>query len=221
MRVIAGVHGGRRLRAPKGSAVRPTADRVREALFSSLADIVVDADVLDLYAGSGALGIEALSRGAATATFVERSPAVAAVLRANLSELGLAAAVATCSVAAYGRGLCDATPLPPPAAFDLVLADPPYDHDLSELTACLDALRDAGRIQREAVVVVERDRRSTDELPPWLEVRRRRAYGDTVLLQLSRSVSGTSRPDGGSHHRPPARGRTETGGVRPATGDRS
>lgn len=88
MRVIAGRHGGRRLQAPAGDATRPTSDRVREALFSILGDRVPGARVLDLYAGSGALGIEALSRGAASATFVDDAPTAVRVLRDNLEALG-------------------------------------------------------------------------------------------------------------------------------------
>lgn len=202
MRVIAGAHGGRRLRAPGGREVRPTADRVREALFSSLGQTVAGAHVLDLYAGSGALGIEALSRGAASATFVERSPRVAAVLRDNLSALGLAAAVAICPVATYARGGCAAdagSPAGAPTAgdpVDLVLADPPYDHGLEELVTALDALRERRRLTADATVVVERDRRSADALPGWLEVHRRRTYGDSVLLYLSVRANGVASATG-------------------------
>src|ERR671914_22179 len=89
MRVIAGRYGGRRLQAPPGDATRPTSDRVREALFSVLGPRVDGARVLDLFAGSGALGIEALSRGAAAATFVETAPAALKALRANLAPLAL------------------------------------------------------------------------------------------------------------------------------------
>lgn len=229
MRVIAGALGGRRLRAPKGRDVRPTADRVREALFSSLAGTVVGAHVLDLYAGSGALGIEALSRGAGSATFVERSPAVAAVLRGNLAALGLSAPVATCPVAAYARGACPTAPTPDtlPAPFDLVLADPPYDHDLAELLACLDALRRAGRLVGGATVVVERGRRGADVLPPWLDLRRRRAYGDSVLLYLSVRPTGAGpddRHDDRHDDRDDDRGgddeRSDAGTAPSTTGDR-
>src|SRR5205085_1825654 len=92
MRVVAGRLGGRRLAAPKGAATRPTADRVREAIFSVLGD-VTDLTVLDLFAGSGALGIEAVSRGAAQATFVERARPALAALRTNLDALGIDAEV--------------------------------------------------------------------------------------------------------------------------------
>src|SRR3954468_12335233 len=88
MRVIAGAHKGRRLVAPRGTGTRPTSDRVREALFSILGARVVDARVLDLFAGSGALGIEALSRGAAEATFVDSAPAAIRAVRATRAAAG-------------------------------------------------------------------------------------------------------------------------------------
>ena len=122
MRVVAGRHKGRRLRTPAGAGTRPTADRVREALFSILGP-VDGLRVLDLYAGSGALGIEALSRGAASATFVESARLAVAAIRANLAAIGAEdAEVAASDVvgwlrAASARGL----------AFDLVFCDPPYD----------------------------------------------------------------------------------------------
>src|SRR5919199_2095346 len=93
MRVVAGTWGGRRLQAPRGDATRPTSDRVREALFSILGDRVTGARVLDLFAGSGALGIEALSRGAVEATFVDSAPAAIRAVRANLDALGIEADV--------------------------------------------------------------------------------------------------------------------------------
>ena len=118
MRVVAGELGGRRLHAPAGGATRPTADKVREALFSIVGDIE-GARVLDLFAGSGALGIEALSRGAADATFVERAGPAVAAIRRNLLELGLEGDVRRGDVA---RFLKRAAGEPP---FDLVFCDPP------------------------------------------------------------------------------------------------
>lgn len=120
LRVIAGVHRGRALMAPIGNATRPTADRVREALFSMLASRVGDfagLAVADLFAGSGALGIEALSRGAASCLFVEHDRAALDALRANLATLALRAEVRAASVLALG---------PAPAPLDVVLMDPPY-----------------------------------------------------------------------------------------------
>lgn len=120
LRVIAGSHRGRALATPGGDATRPTADRVREALFSMLASRVGAFDglaVADLFAGSGALGIEALSRGAASCLFVEQDGAALDALRANLAALKLAGKVRPASVLALG---------PVPAPFDIVLMDPPY-----------------------------------------------------------------------------------------------
>ncbi len=118
LRVVAGRFGGRRLERPRGAPTRPTADRVREALFSMLGD--VDGDrVLDLFAGSGALGIEALSRGAASAVFVERDARAAAAIKRNLESLGVEARVARQDVLGFlGREQ---------GPFDLVFCDPPYD----------------------------------------------------------------------------------------------
>ena len=122
MRIVAGVHRGRRLRAPAGTDTRPTADRVREALFSILGP-VTGMDVLDLYAGSGALGIEALSRGAASATFVESARPALDAIRANLAAVGAEEAeVVEADVLAWLGGAAARG-----RAFGLVFCDPPYD----------------------------------------------------------------------------------------------
>jgi 16S rRNA (guanine966-N2)-methyltransferase len=122
MRIVAGRHKGRRLRAPEGAGTRPTADRVREALFSILGP-VEGLHVLDLYAGSGALGIEALSRGAASATFVESARPAAAAIRANLAAIAADDAdVAVSDAVAWLRAAARRG-----VAFDLVFCDPPYD----------------------------------------------------------------------------------------------
>jgi 16S rRNA (guanine966-N2)-methyltransferase len=122
MRIVAGEHKGRRLRTPAGAATRPTSDRVREALFSILGP-VEGLRVLDLYAGSGALGIEALSRGAASATFVESARPAVAAIRANLDAIGDGdAEVAHSDVVGWLRAA-----VPRRRVFDLVFCDPPYD----------------------------------------------------------------------------------------------
>lgn len=182
MRVIAGCARGRRLDAPPGRGVRPTADRVREALFSSLSAAVPGARVLDLYAGSGALAIEALSRGAAWATLVERDRPAAGVAAANLVRAGVAdrGAVLRMDAEVYLRA-------PRGGPFGIVFLDPPYDHPLPELYATVVALQRAGALTAEAWVVIERDRRDPDlraEPPATLRVDRHRAYGDTVLVYL-------------------------------------
>jgi 16S rRNA (guanine966-N2)-methyltransferase len=172
MRVIAGRYGGRRLQAPPGAATRPTSDRVREALFSVLGDRVDDARVLDLFAGSGALGIEALSRGAAAATFVDSAPAAIRALRANLEALGAEAEVRRADARRFLGGASGAA-----RQYDLVFLDPPYrlaGRLGSELTAALPAVLAPG-----AAVVAESDRRAPLELGlPILDERR---YGDTLI----------------------------------------
>lgn len=168
MRVVAGRFKGRRLAAPRGTRTRPTADRVREALFSMLGD-VGGARVLDLYAGSGALGIEALSRGAVSAVFVERDPRAVAAIERNVEPLGVEATVARADALrwldrAEGR-------------FDLVFCDPPYDV-ASRLAGPL-AERLAAVIADDARIVTESDKRNPLELPfPLLT---ERSYGHTRI----------------------------------------
>jgi 16S rRNA (guanine966-N2)-methyltransferase len=174
VRVIAGRLGGRRLKAPRGRVTRPTSDRVKEALFAMLGPLE-GASVLDLFAGTGALGIEALSRGAERAVFVERDARVAKVLKDNLDalELGCPQAELRCMDAlaalrsARGRE----------ETYDLLFIDPPYAQarwPSSEISAMLPELLRPG-----ARVVVESDRRAPLELD--LEVERTRRYGDTSI----------------------------------------
>jgi 16S rRNA (guanine(966)-N(2))-methyltransferase RsmD len=172
MRVIAGRWGGRRLQAPPGQATRPTSDRVREALFSVLGERVAGARVLDLFAGSGALGIEALSRGATGATFVDSAPAAVRALRANLAVLGADADVRRQDVARFLAGA-------PTAArqYDLVFLDPPY-RLAGRLGGTLSPILPAA-LAPGAVVVAESDRRSPLELDLPLHDERR--YGDTLI----------------------------------------
>jgi len=174
MRVIAGSLGGRRLKAPRGRGTRPTSEKVREALFAMLAD-VRGADVLDLFAGTGALGIEALSRGAARAVFVEREPATATVLRENLAALGLAGGDAEIRredvLAALRRAREHRE------TYDLVFIDPPYGQAGdwgARLSAVLPSVLASG-----ARIVVESDRRSPLVLAA--DVVRERRYGDTSV----------------------------------------
>jgi 16S rRNA (guanine966-N2)-methyltransferase len=176
-RVISGTAGGRRLAVPP-SGVRPTGDKARGALFNSLAGLVdlEGAAVLDLYAGSGALGLEALSRGAATAVFVESGPRVLPVLRKNLETIGLPG----------GRVLPGSVPTvlagAAPAAFDVVLADPPYTTPDDEVLGVLRSLVGGGWLAPGAVVVVERSSRDAPfEWPTPLDGLRDRRYGEAVL----------------------------------------
>lgn len=171
MRIVAGTYGGRRLAAPRGGRTRPTADRVREALFSMLGPLE-DARVLDLFAGSGALGLEALSRGAGEATFVDSSPAAIRAVRANLESLGAGAEVRRADARAFLRNARSAG-----RQYDLVFLDPPYQRAGAVAEALAGDL--AAVLAPRARVVAESDRRSPLELPLPLLTERR--YGDTVI----------------------------------------
>jgi 16S rRNA (guanine966-N2)-methyltransferase len=143
MRIIAGEHRGRRIAAPPGERTRPMLDRVREALFSTLGDLVADARVLDLFAGSGSLGLEALSRGATHARLVERDPRALAVLKANVELLGVGDRARVVRADALEPGAwheADAERTP----YDLVFLDPPY------------ALLDDPHLRPEVLAAVER-----------------------------------------------------------------
>ena len=175
MRVVAGSFGGRRLSAPRGRGTRPTADRVREALFSMLGD-VSGARVLDLYAGSGALGIEALSRGALSALFVESDPRAVTVIRRNLAQLGAEGEVRRQDVVRFLRADRSERPASP-TAFDLVFCDPPYDLAPSPAPALAEHL--PAITSEHARIVTESDKRRPLELP--LPLLRERTYGDTRI----------------------------------------
>jgi len=172
MRVVGGRFGGRSLVAPRGPATRPTPERVREALFSILAP-VDGLRVLDLFAGSGALAIEALSRGAASATLVDSSSAATRAIRRNLQTLGVEAEVRGQRASAFLLGAREAA-----RQYDLVFVDPPYRHAAAlgrELSTTLVPLLAPG-----ARVVAESDRRAPLELGPLTLLDERR-YGDTLI----------------------------------------
>ena len=177
MRVIAGTYRGRRLAAPSGSRTRPTSDRVREALFSILGACVDGARVLVLFAGSGALGIEALSRGAASATFVDQDEQAVRVVRQNLEALGLAErgrAVRADAVRWLG------TNAETVKRASLVLLDPPYnDAVLEHALVLLDSL-----VAEGATVVAERSHRQGLPDLRRLQAGRERRYGDTAVSVL-------------------------------------
>ncbi len=175
LRVIAGELRGRRFRAPSGRRTRPTTDRVRESLFSLLGPGPPGSRVLDLFAGSGALGIEALSRGALRAVFVERDRSALAVLRRNLADLGLVERGRVVPGDVFGAASW------PEAPFDLILADPPYG--AIELPVLAERARAA--LAPGGAFVLER---SADEPPPavsGLALRKDRRYGDTAIALYS------------------------------------
>ena len=177
MRIVAGQAKGRRLAAP-ADGTRPTSDRAREALFNSLAALLeIDgARVLDLFAGTGAVGLEALSRGAAEAVLVESNRVAADILRRNADTVGLPGArIVRRPVAAYLSGI-------PEAPFDLVFADPPYEFADDDLAGLLATLVATGRLVEHAVVVVERSARGTAPVwPDGVTPLRHRRYGAGAL----------------------------------------
>ena len=175
MRIVAGVLGGRRLHAPKGAAIRPTADRVREAIFSILGPAVAGAEVLDLFAGTGAMGLEALSRGASRAVFVDQSVHAVRLIRSNVEVCQVADRVrvihgsvnqAIRRLAGHGE------------TFDLIFIDPPYGRDSIQKT-----LLSLDEVTRSGTVVVA-EHGSRDPLPvqiqEWSQTEARR-YGDTSI----------------------------------------
>ena len=178
-RIIGGAARGRRLAVP-AAGTRPTSDRVRESLFSALDSHLggwAGLAVLDLYAGSGALGLEALSRGAEHTLLVESDRKAMAILTKNVAAVGIPGAVA--QQADVGRFVAR----PATRAYDLVLADPPYDLLDTMIEQVLAGLGDQGWLAADAVVVVERNRRSSFSWPPGYAPGRDRSYGDTVLRQ--------------------------------------
>lgn len=171
MRIVAGKWGGRRLKAPRGRSVRPTSDRVREAWMSAVAPELPGARVVDLFAGSGALGLEALSRGAAEVVFVERSREALKTLRANVSALGAEEDVTVVCDDVFR--FLDRTPRP----FDLALADPPYGTDDARMLVERFLSRPVAR-----TLWVEHPWRDSIALPAHARTRR---YGDTALTTLT------------------------------------
>jgi len=185
-RIIAGTHKGRRLQTPPGDRTRPTTDRVREALFSVIASWAGTAGsrseeslsglaFLDLYAGSGAVGLEAASRGAAPVLMVESDRRTARIISDNARKLDLGVQIRT------GR-VEDVIAQPPPGPYDVIFADPPYELNSATLSRVLTTLLESGWINEDALVIVERSSRTEDlswpEQPAdaWTK-----AYGETTL----------------------------------------
>jgi 16S rRNA (guanine(966)-N(2))-methyltransferase RsmD len=187
MRIVAGTFRSRTLQAPAGLATRPTSDRLRETLFNVLAPRIEGAEFVDLYAGSGAVGFEALSRGAAHVAFVERAPAPLKVLHANLDRLGVSTGV---SIHATGVVSFLRKPRTGTAAFDVVFLDPPYDVG-EEYAATLGLLGGAaaGLLAAGAVVIAEHRRKQRLELHYGaLERTRLLEQGDAALSFYAAAV---------------------------------
>jgi len=181
MRVVGGRLRSRPIAGPKGQGLRPTADRLREALFNILAhaygDPVAGARVLDLFAGTGALGIEAVSRGAAFALFVDNGTEARALLRNNVEALGLGGVTKV-----FRRDATNLGPAHPVEPFSLAFLDPPYGKGLAE--KALGSLRDGGWLTKEALVVVEEAKAASLAAPEGFAELERRAYDDTEFVFL-------------------------------------
>jgi 16S rRNA (guanine966-N2)-methyltransferase len=182
MRIVAGEARGRRL-APVPSGTRPVSDRAREGLFSSLGALVPGARVLDLFAGTGALGIEALSRGAALATFVERSPEAIDAIRDNLQRTGMSkrATVLRRDAMRFLEGASSGDH-EPDERYDLVLADPPYDAPPETVDALVRGMSGLLSGPRAAAVLTRPHKGYTAVVPVNLQVARRLRYGDSLIL---------------------------------------
>ena len=195
MRVIAGEFKGRRLEAPTWPGLRPTSDRLRETLFNVLAPRVAGARVVDGFAGTGALGIEALSRGAAHATFIEQDPRALKLIRANLERCGVAEgryAIIRADFHAWRATLAGA---------DLVLLDPPYDRlsaDTAETLAAARRLLRAGGL----IALEHARRRAAPDRAPGLQRLRMLVSGDSVLSFYGAAPAGEAPPDAAPEDRP-------------------
>lgn len=181
-RIIAGRARGRRLDVPR-SGTRPTSDRVREAMFASIESKLQsdgrswpDVSVCDLWAGSGAVALEAWSRGAVRVLAVDKATAAVTAMKANIATLGAqAVSVLGTTVASAAKGA------PPQGAFDIVFADPPYDVSEDAIRRDLGSLLASGWFAADAIVLVERSVRSSSPFPEFVEEAEMRQYGDTAL----------------------------------------
>jgi 16S rRNA (guanine966-N2)-methyltransferase len=192
-RIIGGSAGGRRLRTPGGEATRPTSDRVREALFSALEAQLGSLSglrFLDLYAGSGAIGLEAMSRGAGVVTAVESDRRTARLVQDNATTLGFR------HVEVVAQPVARVLSQHPRAPYDVVFADPPYPLANEEVEAALALLVEHEWLATGSVLVVERSARSVE--PAWpagLVCEREKAYGETVLWYVRADPAGGGRDD--------------------------
>src|ERR1700754_4888511 len=183
MRVVGGRLRGRNIASPSTNEIRPTADRLRESVFNILMHAyenpIEDARVLDLFAGTGALGIEAISRGAKFVLFVDNGAEARALLRNNVESLGLGGVTKV-----YRRDAPDLRPAHPVEPFSLVFLDPPYSRGLAE--KALASLRDGGWLTPGALLVVEEAKAAQFATPDGFEELERRAYDDTEFVFLKR-----------------------------------
>jgi 16S rRNA (guanine966-N2)-methyltransferase len=183
MRIVGGSLRGRVLKAPQSQTIRPTSDRLRESIFDILAhaydDAVADANVVDLFAGTGALGLEALSRGASRALFVDDGTEARALLRANIEALGLGGVTRV-----FRRDATKLGQAPPGEVFSLAFLDPPYGKGLT--SRALASLVTGGWLAQDALVLIEEAAESSIVLPKGLAEREVRRYGDTQIIIVRR-----------------------------------
>jgi 16S rRNA (guanine966-N2)-methyltransferase len=182
MRIISGRQKGRRISAGKGSGIRPTSDRVRESIFNVLRGEVEGKRVLDLFAGAGGLGLEALSRGAEWVTFVDSSSRSTNLLKSNLERLSLR----SCSTVIKLDGLKALKRLE--ESFDLIFADPPYGKGL--IQRIVDSLAGSQTLREGGILVLEHDRREIFDCPEELSILKQRKFGDTVVCFLMKRKPG-------------------------------
>lgn len=178
MRIIAGLAKGRRIAAPP-SGTRPMTGRARESLFAILGERIEGADVLDLYAGSGSLGLEALSRGAASVVFVERSRKASRIIAENIEAVGLGGTVVTAPAATVVERM--------DTRFDVIFIDPPYrdaDHEVAALVGALERV-----LAERGLVIVHRQSSSSIEAPEFLTCTDERRYGDAVVTMMERPAT--------------------------------
>ena len=179
MRIVGGKFRGRILKGPSSNAIRPTSDRLRESIFNILvhayADPITDARVLDLFAGTGALGLEALSRGAKYALFVEEAAEARALIRENVEALALTGATKI-----FRRDAAKLGDMGPMESFDLVFCDPPYAQGLGEKS--LVSARDGKWLASSALIVVEEAVKAGFKTPEGFDELERRAYDDTEIV---------------------------------------
>lgn len=184
MRVIAGTAGGRRLSAPKGMSTRPTIDRVKEAIFSTIAPYIADTRVLDAFSGTGSLAIEALSRGAKEALLIEKDPKAFKVLKGNIDSLAM-----TCAKAVCGDCLKLLSRMKDGRQFDLIFLDPPYNKGY--LDKVIKIIAGGDLLSEGGIIIIETSSRENEAFDPTgFKFLKKADYGDTSILYLGKAERG-------------------------------
>jgi 16S rRNA (guanine966-N2)-methyltransferase len=174
MRIIAGIYKGHKLFPPKNNFIRPTTDRIREFIFSCLGNMVEKSRVLDLFAGSGSLGIEAFSRGAEAITFVDNSPTAVELIDKNLRKLQIKAKVYHMNAMNFPK-FANSTRL----TFDIIFADPPYD--LNEFEQLMSLVQQNSILQPNGILAYESSSRKSPPCPQGWMIEKQKKLGDTQV----------------------------------------